>query len=542
MARKYIINDKIFDLAGLKQHFPYGLHDFMHPETSNLFDSVSYKERKFTNIDNNHGWKLHADLRRTMSLEESASQIGLKPTGWNQEKYFNFEVFDQDKFDSFVDKFVKLTGGQPTPTNANATILGRLFFDQPRDMARAVTKKYVNPLHILDVVATAGEHDIEYKTDFKYGAGRMFTFYGQSLEERDRIISTLESKVGNLLEDQNDPDYLKTITDTDTLRKNTPVSKNFTARFTTDYLNIDYADSSGKPFLGINAYSSDRTLDKLQGKVQLDLSASKAIKDKYVVTGIFDPKNIDQQKQALLNLSTDFPEMQEALHGSAGYVSPYRTINDIIEYRMPGSAGINVPGSIAVNSPASAPVITKTVDATVVSNPSSKPIASTVKVGKPIVPVTHAPNKASQPAANIASNIIPSANTPIVEAAISNPPSAPVVTKVANTVAIVPPSSTVAPVTAKIANTVAAAPAPSASAAAVNVVNNIASTGAPTKGGSLISSAMEASERVTKGGNLKMVGLGALLGLGAFGLASSRRTNQDNIDRRLEMQRRGMGY
>jgi hypothetical protein len=40
--------------------------------------------------------------------------------------------------------------------------------------------------------------------------------------------------------------------------------------------------------------------------------------------------------------------------------------------------------------------------------------------------------------------------------------------------------------------------------------------------------------------NLKMLGVASVVGLAGFGAASARRTQQDNVDRRLEMQRRGI--
>ena len=71
------------------------------------------------------------------------------------------------------------------------------------------------------------------------------------------------------------------------------------------------------------------------------------------------------------------------------------------------------------------------------------------------------------------------------------------------------------------------------------------STGAPLKGtGKLRSMADDASQAVAAGaknsGNLKMLGLAAAVGLGAAAYGGMRRTQQDNIDRRLEMQRRGI--
>ena len=71
------------------------------------------------------------------------------------------------------------------------------------------------------------------------------------------------------------------------------------------------------------------------------------------------------------------------------------------------------------------------------------------------------------------------------------------------------------------------------------------STGAPLKATSKTRGAADnLSASVAKGtknfGNLKMMGLAAAVGLGAAAYGGVRRTQQDNVDRRLEMQRRGI--
>lgn len=73
------------------------------------------------------------------------------------------------------------------------------------------------------------------------------------------------------------------------------------------------------------------------------------------------------------------------------------------------------------------------------------------------------------------------------------------------------------------------------------------SSGAPSRlGGTAgaLANARQSAAAVTQGvsgaKNLKMLGVAALVGLGAGGVAMSRRTQQDNIDRRLEMQRKGI--
>ena len=77
------------------------------------------------------------------------------------------------------------------------------------------------------------------------------------------------------------------------------------------------------------------------------------------------------------------------------------------------------------------------------------------------------------------------------------------------------------------------------------VTTETASSGAPVKQTpKLKSMADNTSAAVARGtknaGNLKMLGVASLLGLGAVAYGSARKTQQDNIDRRLQMQRQGI--
>lgn len=78
-----------------------------------------------------------------------------------------------------------------------------------------------------------------------------------------------------------------------------------------------------------------------------------------------------------------------------------------------------------------------------------------------------------------------------------------------------------------------------------DTIKKVASTGAPVKEVSKLRGMADmASKAVAKGtknaGNLKMLGLAAAVGIGAVGASQFKRTQQDNINRRLLMQRRGI--
>jgi len=95
---------------------------------------------------------------------------------------------------------------------------------------------------------------------------------------------------------------------------------------------------------------------------------------------------------------------------------------------------------------------------------------------------------------------------------------------------------------AKVTQSGNATPKPQA---AITSTPKPTSTGAPLPATSPVSRSLanNMSEAITKGikgsGSLKMLGAAALVGLGASAI-SRRRTQQENIDRRLEMQRRGI--
>jgi hypothetical protein len=77
--------------------------------------------------------------------------------------------------------------------------------------------------------------------------------------------------------------------------------------------------------------------------------------------------------------------------------------------------------------------------------------------------------------------------------------------------------------------------------AASSTVDDIVSSGAPAKGFKtfLRDTGDSVSKGVAKGGNLKMLGIGAVLGVGAIAYGKARRNANDNIERRMEMQRNG---
>jgi hypothetical protein len=155
-----------------------------------------------------------------------------------------------------------------------------------------------------------------------YGEGRHISAYPQTLEARDDITTALESRLGNRLVDQNDPTYRLHLGTTGT--KNTPISRGVSARFTTDYLGQD-------PVTGKPDFSQSFSFSNPKGLVEAD--------EKYLISGIIDPEEIEKINRVI----SESPEMATALHGEVGYVSPYKTIEQIAEDRSTRKIPITNP-------------------------------------------------------------------------------------------------------------------------------------------------------------------------------------------------------
>ena len=544
MSSTFNIGGVQVDLVGLKKYYPFGFHTFNDP---NLFDSGSYSERKFLNINGNHGWKLHADVKREMNLNEAAASMGLRPkripqSALSSEDKLGFEIFDQDKFDIFSKKFAKLTG-KPLP-GGYADDIGFHFLGSGNFYEASIARKYADPHKIMAVVANAGKHDIQYKVGHHYGPGRMFTFYGQSIEERDRIISLMEQKVGNYLEDQNDPNFLNTI-ENRISAKNTPISDKFSGRFTTDYLNVSYTDLSGKPITSIHSYSPQKKIDAISDKIEiLDWADRADLEDRYVATGIFNSSNVDQQRRVLNNLVTDIPEMEELLHGAPGYVSPYKTIEDIMEYRVPGSSSVPLVGKRGKIIPQSASsnvvnagVSTSSAAAPAASKPNilnglmpNPPNVNVVKAGKPAI-VTTAVKNQTNITGQISPTLIPTSGittgntTNVVATSGSN---------------IITPNTATNVVThgqGAMSATITSKPTLVTASATIDpgdIAQATAST-ARTMDNSL-SKLVAGGVRESK--NLRIAGA-AVAALGASALLMRGKSNKEDHQRRLMMQRQG---
>lgn len=269
MAKNIFVNEVgPGDWTGANYKLPDGLDP---SDVSNYKYHVPYIDPK---VHLNTGWKIHGDFGSRMSPQEAAAQLGLAFKSSQYDLRQGFVTVDKAKRAAAETRVNALMKDLPNPTGVNhfQDWLGSFFGHhesrgQPSRLAYGKVHyqhdldeipEFINPLDMLSFQEAMTESGIEYKVNpQKYGPGRHFTAYPQSLEHRDRLIGILEGKVssGDLnLVPQNDPAYRAKLGGGEGGKgnKNHPLSPHIQGRFTTDYAAapdpvtgvIDYADDS----------------------------------------------------------------------------------------------------------------------------------------------------------------------------------------------------------------------------------------------------------------------------------------------------------
>jgi len=282
---------------------------FQLDSPSGVFDS-RYESVRPNGINQNHGWKIHGDFVADLTHEEALAKAG---------RGMDLSVIDKTVAAQF-DQRVSDLGIKPSSF---------LNFYQKNHVPFGKTgSSFIDPRDILTAAETFQESGLTFKTSpGSYGDGRHFSAYPQSLEARDEITSRLESRLGNRLVDQNDPAFRAGLTMRDTGVVNTPISRGISARFTTDYLGQDVA--TGKFDLATQ-YSDDN----IGGRTNIV-----GVDRKYKITGEINPEQIGR----INTVTSESPEMSRLLHGEDGYVSPYKTIEQIAEERSTRKIPVTIP-------------------------------------------------------------------------------------------------------------------------------------------------------------------------------------------------------
>jgi hypothetical protein len=270
----------------------------------------------------NHGWKIHGDFVKDIaSQDEAMAKIGI------QRKGAIYEIADQSIWDATAARLDKL--GINTATNSNnlyAISEGLIFQKNTEISPKSVQtvngrqtisyaqfdRKYSNPLDTISMMEVFDENQTQFKASALYGEGREFTGYTQSIENRDKLISSLESRLGDRLEDVN-PNILGG----DQTEGATKLSNKITGRFTTEYTDVPSAGGA------MDWSSQNPAASKGQAAIDNVMATNPQMRP-YIHTGVID----DQSAANLKKLTDDFPIFNEMLHGPKGYVSPYGTIED----------------------------------------------------------------------------------------------------------------------------------------------------------------------------------------------------------------------
>jgi hypothetical protein len=277
---------------------------------------------KVSDMNINHGWKIHGDLVADLTKEEAYAKMGLEPTH-NGARIVDQKAFDAfnsrlsnlgidlnntpDKLGDFADSFTISRKVESLGRAPSTMVNGR-----PAIGIEQFKHSYSNPLDTLSMMEVFHENQTQYKASAIYREGRSFTGYAQTIENRDKIITDLEQRLGDRLQDVD-----QKILGGHQTEGATQLSKKITGRFTTEYTDI--------PSPGGTMDWSSQNPAASKGQAAIDnVMATNPEMRPYIHTGVID----DQSAANLQKLTDDFPVFNEMLHGPNGYVSPYGTIED----------------------------------------------------------------------------------------------------------------------------------------------------------------------------------------------------------------------
>jgi hypothetical protein len=491
-----------------------------------LQNTVSTKSAVSPDVTSNMGWKLHGALKEELTIDEALAEIGIKkrakqipagsttiPSGrvkLNYDptalSYEGYDLVDEKSFNLFNDRLKKLgidVDIFDAPNSIN-TEKAQKFFSAFLDMADTKAASMLDQVSLFEILQ---ENGIEFKYGREiYGEGKALTTYGGSLEERDRIIAVLEDAMGDKFQDATGAlDTLK-----DQHREvNSVVSDKFYGRFTTEYAGVN-------PDGSINLAKDDASL-----------SDAGDTAGRGRVTGAIN----DDEVRRLGELVDDHPLMGEMLHGKPGYDSPYATIEDIIEERL-GKSGTPVTTTVVNPAPqATTSTATPAGQGAAASTPPPTGSPTTATPAGPagaasVPPPTGSPTVATPAGPAGAASVPPPSGTSIGTPAhnVSTRTSPRAATQNANAAAQAQAQASATTVTpqARVSSTPTPA-SPSASAPP-------ASSGAPSRGtNALLKAGKNMSASVASGtkgyGNLKVLGAGVLVGVGAAAYSRNRTQN-----------------
>jgi len=284
---------------------------------ANVYGNMVYGAKP-NQININHGWKLHAGFVRDSTMQKVLDDVGIEVYGRQTASGYTtpaMRVSNQDKFNTFAKRISDVMGTDITQLD-DAQL--KQFMGKFTDLRQMMdgSSGATDIFRQLDFYEQANAQGLLFKGDVtQYGSGRELTFYAGQIERRDKTIKILESQFGDILQDADDiiPGMPQ-----DKAAKNSKISQKTIGRFTTDYLPEDFDDLTK---IADGGWDADSMVDaRKRGTLGPD-------KLHMAQTGEIFPETAEE----LQRMTQEYPELGEALRGKEGYVSPYNTIDDVIE-------------------------------------------------------------------------------------------------------------------------------------------------------------------------------------------------------------------
>ena len=481
----------------------------------------------------NHGWKIHGDFVKDIADHDQAlAKIGIKQDG------AIFKVGNQSVWDATAARLDKLGINTATDSNNLFNISEGLIFKKNVVTASAASAPMINgrpvvdmggryqlmhsnPLDTIDMMEVFDENQTQFKASSMYGEGREFTGYTQSIENRDKLISSLESRLGDRLEDIN-PNILGA----NQTEGATQVSKKITGRFTTEYTDIPSAGGA------MDWASQNPAASKGQAAIDNVMATNPQMRP-YIHTGVID----DQSAANLQKLTDDFPIFNEMLHGPNGYVSPYATIEDTFSQQ---GYDYKTGKALAPSTATAPPVTPVTPPPTPVTPPPTPPTAtiSQRKLDAIEEMAANGTNEEKEIAKKKLEELKRSGRVPRTGPSDLGRPTGIRTTPSAHGADGAAPHAGTGTKAADVAAEV------TTDAPKVRVTNP-PSSGAPSKTKTLLDDAAEAARNIARGhGNAKALGIAGAAALLGVGYVSTRNKNNPprNQGTYMDESRRRLGY
>jgi hypothetical protein len=482
---------------------------------------------KVPDMNINHGWKIHGDLVADLTREEAFAKIGLETTDTGA------KIVDQKAYDAFNSRLSKIGIDPANVPNTNVDFAESFLISRrieevgshstqmvngrPMTNLPQYNRFYSDPLDTLSMMEVFHENQTQYKASAKYGDGRSFTGYTQSIENRDKLISSLESRLGDRLQDIN-----PTILGGHQTEGATQLSQKITGRFTTEYTDIPSAGGA------MDWASQNPAASKGQAAIDNVMATNPQMRP-YIHTGVID----DQSAANLKKLTDDFPVFNEMLHGPNGYVSPYATIEDTFSQQ-----GYDYKtGKALAPSTATAPPVTPVTPVTPPPTPPTATISQR-KLDAIEEMAANGTNEEKEIAKKKLEELRRSGRVPRTGPSDLGRPTGIRTTPSAHGADVAAPHAGTGTKAADVAAEV------TTDAPKVRVTNP-PSSGAPSKTKTLLDDAAEAARNVARGhGNAKTLGIAGAAALLGVGYVSTRNKNNPprNQGTYMDESRRRLGY